>query len=243
MIWVWIAVLAALSVAPLVFFGWRSARIRGRQESAMALHRAQLRELDLDLADGRLIAEEHEAAKLEVQRRLLADAALGDGQAATSGRGTLALVGLLVPAAALILYLRIGQPDFPPPDGAAPAAEAGPSTAQAAKAAKDDALIAQLRARLRLMDPASPRTLEGYEILGRAELTRGHLPEAAEAWKTVLAQKFDPTLAVQTAEVLYEAAQKMTPEALAMFKRALAEAPADAPWRPMAQKRIAEAGG
>ena len=67
MIWVWIAVLAALSVAPLVFFGWRSARIRGRQESAMALHRAQLRELDLDLADGRLIAEEHEAAKLEVQ--------------------------------------------------------------------------------------------------------------------------------------------------------------------------------
>ena len=105
------------------------------------------------------------------------------------------------------------------------------------------AALALLRARLRLMDPTSPRTMEGYEILGRAELTRGHLPEAAEAWKTVLAQKFDPTLAVQTAEGMYEAAQKMTPEALAMFKRALAEAPADAPWRPMARKRIAEAGG
>ena len=243
MIWVWIAVIVVLSLAPLAFFGWRGARIRGRQETAMALHRAQLRELDLDLADGRLIAEEHEAAKLEVQRRLLADAALGDGQAGSSGRGVLALVGVLVPAVALILYLRIGQPDFPPPDGAAPAGEAAMSPAEAAKAAKDDALIGQLRARLRLMDPNSPRTMEGYEILGRAELQRGHLPEAAEAWKTVLAQKFDPTLAVQTAEVMYEAAQKMTPEALAMFKRALAEAPADAPWRPMAQKRIAEAGG
>lgn len=243
MIWVWIAAIVVLSLAPLAFFGWRSARIRGRQETAMALHRAQLRELDLDLADGRLIAEEHEAAKLEVQRRLLADAALGEGQAGSSGRGVLALVGVLVPAVALILYLRIGQPGFPPPDGTAPAGEAAMSPAEAAKAAKDDALIGQLRARLRLMDPNSPRTMEGYEILGRAELTRGHLPEAAEAWKTVLAQKFDPTLAVQTAEVMYEAAQKMTPEALAMFKRALAEAPADAPWRPMARKRIAEAGG
>jgi cytochrome c-type biogenesis protein CcmH len=243
MIWLWIAVLAALSVAPLVFFGWRGGRLRGRQETAMALHRAQLRELDLDLADGRLIAEEHGAAKLEVQRRLLADAALADGKGSASGLGTLVLVGLLVPAAALVLYLRLGHPDFPPPDGAAPAGETAAAAADAAKAAKDDALIGQLRARLRLMDPHADRTLEGYEILGRAELTRGRLPEAAEAWKIVLAQKFDPTLAVQTAEVMYEAANKMTPEALAMFKRALAEAPADAPWRPMAQKRIAAAGG
>jgi cytochrome c-type biogenesis protein CcmH len=243
MIWVWIAVLVALSLAPLGFFGWRSGRIRGRQETAMALHRAQLRELDLDLADGRLIAEEHAAAKLEVQRRLLADAALADRQGAASGPGTLALVGLLVPAAALVLYLRLGRPDFPPSDGGGAAGEVAPSPAEAAKAAKDDALIAQLRARLRLMDPHAARTLEGYEILGRAELTRGRLPEAAEAWKIVLADKFDPTLAVQTAEVLTEAANKITPEALALFKRALAEAPADAPWRPMAQKRIAEAGG
>ncbi|MEJ0048079.1 MAG: c-type cytochrome biogenesis protein CcmI [Rhodospirillales bacterium] len=243
MIWLWIAVLAALAVAPLVYLGWRGARIRGRQEAAMALHRAQLRELDLDLADGRLVAEEHAAAKLEVQRRLLADAALADGKGAASGPGTLVLVGLLVPMAALILYLRIGHPDFPPRGDATSPSEAASSASDAAKAAKDDALIEQLRARLRLMDPHAPRTLEGYEILGRAELTRGRLPEAAEAWKTVLADRFDATLAVQTAEVLTEAAGKITPEALALFKRALAEAPADAPWRPMAQKRIAEAGG
>jgi cytochrome c-type biogenesis protein CcmH len=93
------------------------------------------------------------------------------------------------------------------------------------------------------MDPHSERTLQGYQILGQAELSRGHLPEAAAAWKHVLAVKFDPMLAAETAEVLTETAGQTTPEALGLFKRALAEAPADAPWRPMAEKRVSEAGG
>jgi cytochrome c-type biogenesis protein CcmH len=240
MIWVWIALMAVLALAPVIFLGWRGARVRGRQQAAMALHRAQLVELDRDLADGRLVAEEHVAAKLEVQRRLLADAALAERVGSPSGPVALITVAVLVPVVALGLYLNIGHPEFPPRDASIPAAA---SPVDAAKAAKDDALIGQLRARLRLMDPHADRTLEGYEILGRAELSRGRLPEAAEAWKRVLAERFDATLAVQTAEVLTEAAGKVTPESLVLFKRALAEAPADAPWRPMAQKRIAQAGG
>ena len=35
--------------------------------------------------------------------------------------------------------------------------------------------------------------------------------------------------------------EKLTEEAVALFRRALAEAPADAPWRPMAEKRLSEA--
>ena len=237
MIFAWIALIALLALAPVWVFGRPSARVRGRQEAAISLHRAQLQELDRDLADGRLVAEEHASAKLEVQRRLLADAALAEGAASRSGALPLVLVALLVPAVALGLYLKIGHPEFPPQDNVAPPPI---SAAEAEKAAKDDALIATLRARLRLMNPHTDQTLEGYELLGRAELSRGHLPEAADAWKTVLVDRFDPTLAVQTAEVMYEAAGRMTPEALAMFKRALAEAPADAPWRPMAEKRIKE---
>ena len=76
MIWVFIFLLALLTVAPLVLYAWRGGRLRSRQYAAIALHRAQLQELDQELADGRLMAEEHAAAKLEVQRRLLADAAL-----------------------------------------------------------------------------------------------------------------------------------------------------------------------
>jgi cytochrome c-type biogenesis protein CcmH len=244
MIWVFIVLLALLTVAPVGFYAWRGGRLRSRQYASIALHRAQLQELDQELADGRLMTEEHAAAKLEVQRRLLADAAVTESVGRPAGPGSILLTVALVPAVALVLYLSIGHPDFPPKDSASGApGQAMASPAAAAQAAKDDAMIGQLRARLEVMDPHAPRTLQGYQILGQAELSRGHLPEAAAAWKKVLADKFDPTLAAETAEVITETNGAITPEALGLFKRALAEAPADAPWRPMAQKRVAEAGG
>ena len=237
MIWLCFAALALLTLVPAWVFVRGGIMVRGRQEAAMALHRAQLQELDRDLADGRLVAEEHASAKLEVQRRLLADAALAEGTGAPAGTLALVLAGAAVPVLALLLYLRIGHPEFPPHMGDG---SASMTAAEAKKAADDDALIGTLRARLRMMNPHADQTLDGYNLLGRAELSRGHLPEAADAWKIVLADRFDPTLAVQTAEVLYEAAGHMTPESLRLFKRALAEAPADAPWRPMAEKRLAQ---
>jgi cytochrome c-type biogenesis protein CcmH len=243
MIWVLMFLLALLTVAPLGLYAWRGARLRSRQYASIALHRAQLRELDQELADGRLMVEEHAAAKLEVQRRLLSDAALTETVGKPAGTSSIVLTAVLVPAVALLLYLRLGQPEFPPKDAPAAGPDQTAQVEDPAKAAKDEAIIGQLRARLEVMDPHAPRTVEGYQILGQAELSRGHLAEAGDAWKHVLAEKFDPTLAAETGEVLTEAAGgKITPEALALFKRALAEAPADAPWRPMAEKRVMEAG-
>ena len=242
MIWVFIVVLAGLALAPLGFYAWGGGRLRSRQYAAIALHRAQLAELDRDLAEGRLLSEEHAAAQLEVQRRLLADAALTESVGRPAGNGALILTAALVPAAALLLYLRIGHPEFPPRDAAMDAHPAM-TPAEAERAAKDDALIGQLRAKLAVMDPHNENTLAGYTILGNAELKRGHLPEAAAAWKQFLAQRFDPTLAMETGEVLSEAAGQITPEAMALLKRALAEAPPDAPWRTMVKKQIAQAGG
>jgi cytochrome c-type biogenesis protein CcmH len=89
------------------------------------------------------------------------------------------------------------------------------------------------------MDPKDATTRQGYVLLGNAEASRGNMPEAAAAWGTALAAHFDPTLAVETAEAMTEAAGHVTDESAALFRRALAEAPADAPWRPMAEKRIA----
>jgi cytochrome c-type biogenesis protein CcmH len=243
MIWVLFAVLALLTVAPLGLYAWRGGRLRSRQYAAIALHRAQLQELDQELADGRLLAEEHTAAKLEVQRRLLADASLTESVGKPVGTLSIVATALLVPGVALVLYMQIGHPDFPPKDNAIPTAAQAGAPEDPAAAAKDAAMIDQLRARLEVMDPHSERTLQGYQILGQAELSRGHLPEAAAAWKHVRAVKFDPMLAAETAEVLTETAGQTTPEALGLFKRALAEAPADAPWRPMAEKRVSEAGG
>ena len=243
MIWFAALALAALTLAPLALFTWRGGRLRGRQEAAIALHRAQLAELDRDLAEGRLLTAEHEAAKLEVQRRLLADAALPDAAGRGAGRGFVQATAVLIPLAAVGLYLTSGHPGFPPADTAAPSRSAMPSAGDAARRAQDEALIAQLRNKLAVMDPHAAQTIKGYEVLGNAELSAGHLPEAAAAWQHVLNDRFDPTLAAETAEVMTEAADHVTMQALSLFKRALAQAPADAPWRPMAERRVAEAGG
>jgi cytochrome c-type biogenesis protein CcmH len=239
-IWLCLALLALFAIAPACAFALRAGRARGRQEAALALHRAQLRELDRDLDEGRLLAPEHEAAKLEVQRRLLADAALADPAAARTGFAAIGVTCVLIPSAALALYLSVGHPNFPADENGAPQAMLSP--AQAATLQKDEAEIAQLSDRLRTMDQHAPKTLEGYEILGRAELSIGHLPQAADAWQHVLADRFDPTMAAETAEILTEVAGKVTPQSLDLFRRALAAAPPDAPWRPMAEKRIAEGG-
>ena len=66
------------------------------------------------------------------------------------------------------------------------------------------------------------------------------LQEAADAWRTALATRFDPTIAAEAAEAITETQGRVTEEAATLFRHALAESPADAPWRPMAQKRLSE---
>ncbi len=234
MIWLAIALLAAISLAPLAFSLRRATVAHGRQAAAIALHRAQLAELDRDLADGRIAATEHANAVLEVQRRLLAAAENAEPRTQTGTRSPVLFALLLVPLGAFALYLVGGEPELP----AAPLADRIVAAQQ--RAAHDAALIAQLRQRLELLDPHSEQARQGYVLLGNAEASRGELGAAADAWRTALASRFDPTLAAETAEAIAEAQGRVTQEAATLFRRALAESPADAPWRPMAQKRLSE---
>ncbi|MBW4091957.1 MAG: c-type cytochrome biogenesis protein CcmI [Proteobacteria bacterium] len=232
MIWLAIAGLAALALAPLGFALASTTRARGRQDAALALHRAQLVELDRDLAEQRIGAPEHAAALLEVQRRMLAEAGRVDPEPVAAGRSPLWAALLLVPVAALALYLVGGSPDLP----AAPLA--GRIAAAEARARKEMALIAELKTALTRIDPASPKARAGYLLLGSAEARLGNMPEAAAAWQKALADRFDPTLAAETAEALTEASGHVTPEAEILFRRALAAAPPSAPWRGMVERRL-----
>lgn len=244
MFWIALCAVALLALAPFAFTAWRGGRLRSRQYAAIALHRAQLAELDRDLAQGRILQAEHAGAQLEIQRRLLADSALTESVGNPVGTPTLVLIGAAVPALALGLYLSVGQPHFPPPD--APAAQAGAAPEAVAKQAeaqaKDDALLAQLRARLAVMDPKAENTQAGYMLLGNAELRRGHMAQAVAAWKMFLAQRFDAQLAVETGEAITQLNGHVTPEAKSLFQQALKTAPPDAPWRELAIRRIIQAG-
>jgi cytochrome c-type biogenesis protein CcmH len=237
--------LVLVCLAPLALGLWRGRVGRDRREAALALHRAQLAELDRDLADGRLAPSEHAAAQLEVQRRLLAAAELAPQAvevAPRAGRRALALaVPFVVPILAAALYLIHGQPGMP----AMPLAMRikAEQAARTADAAKLEMLIATLRRQLPTLDPHSEKARQGYVLLGNVEESRGNLDAAAEAWRKALDIRFDPGLAAMAAEARTLVDGGMVDaDSAHLFARALAEGPKDAPWRETALQRLAQTG-
>lgn len=232
MIWMALFALTAVAMAPFAWSLRHGAPMRDRRAAALALHRAQLSELAREHAEGRLGGAEYDQAVLEVQRRLLAADATRDGGTEQPVRFPLAVLFPLIPLVAMVLYMVGGVPGMP----AQPLAERREAAAK--QAAEEDALIVELRRRLASVDPHSAQGRQGFIVLGNAEIRRGHAKAGADAWRTALAVAFDPTLAAMTGAAIAEAEGKVTPEAAALFRRALAEAPADAPWRPMVEKRL-----
>lgn len=237
MIWLALLCLALLALAPLALTLGFSRRARGRREAALALHRAQLAELDRDRDEGRIGPAEHAAAVLEVQRRLLAAAANEEGAGTASGRGPIVATLVLVPLAAFALYVAGGSPGLP----AAPLAE---RMARSEQRAREEAqLIDELRLRIAQLDPHSEQARQGYVLLGNVEASRDNYAAAAAAWRNALDARFDPALAVEAAEAASRAEGGVSPASAALFRRALEAAPADAPWRQMVERRLAEARG
>ena len=136
----WIA-MAALTAAALVLMLVPLMR-RGRTADAargtydLAVYRDQLAEVDGDLERGVLTPEQAEAARLEIQRRMLAAAPAEDDGEAGKATGAAAaarpanivaavIIGVTVPAGAIALYLGLGRwppahpRPAPPPDSRA----------------------------------------------------------------------------------------------------------------------------
>ena len=223
--------LAVLALVPLIIALCRVRAPRGRQASALALHRAQLEELDRELEAGRLGVAEHAGATLEVQRRLLAVAETRDETVKAASKGPLILACILVPLAAEGLYLLGGHPELP-------SGVQDRNTTTEQDTAEAEKLISTLRARLGELDPTTEIASQGYVLLGNAEAGRGHIGEAAAAWRTALQGGFNPALAAQAADAQLKADGVMTPETRALFERALAEAPPDAPWKGIVKQKL-----
>jgi len=232
-IWLAILALAVIAMAPLAFGLRRTITARGRREAALALHRAQLVELDRDLAEGRIAAPEHVTGVLEVQRRILAVAEDREAPTAPAARGPLVVALVMIPVVAFALYIVGGVPWLPS------VGDDPRIVAMREQARQEAALIPILREKLATLDQHSEQARQGYVLLGGAEARQRDMTAAAESWRTALGIRFDPTLAVETAEAITESQGRVTDEAAGLFRRALAEAPPDAPWRPMAEKRLA----
>ncbi len=227
-LWLAIGGLLGVVLAPLVLALRRPlpAETRGH---AQGFYIAELAELDRERQQGLISPAEHESARLEVARRLLAAAGRAPAVPAPAlHRWPILAAAALTSLAAILLYLRVGSPGLP----AAPIA---------ARIADARALIARLHAEMSAL-VGDPTPLWRADImLGSAEGDRQNWLAAATAWKAALAIHFDATLAAQTAEAETRAHGRVTPDAATLYRRALAAAPADAPWRAAAEMRLKEA--
>ncbi|MGC9268794.1 c-type cytochrome biogenesis protein CcmI [Acidiphilium sp.] len=235
MIWLWMALLSLLAISPVVVVWFRRGSIRYRRDTAVALHRAQLEEIERDRADGRLPESEFQGARLEVQRRLLVADTIPEPEANRSARGLLIATLVIIPIAALALFVPFGMPFIP----SEPHSVVMRAVSEAR--AKDDALIAKLEQKLAEIPPNTEQARQGYLLLGQALVSQHKLAAAAKAWTVALNMKFNATLAAETAEAETEAAGHVTPNAANLFHQALDKAPANAPWRPLAEQRLREA--
>jgi len=146
-------------------------RIRfSRNATNLAIYRDQMRELDADLAAGKLAPAEHGKARAELEARLLedVDAAGAEARAPRGGRRSAVAVGVAVPLAALAIYFAVGAPDaLAPRPGQPPMA-----------AHEFEGMVNKLAARLR----ENPEDAEGWAMLGRSYAVLGRFPEAVDAY-------------------------------------------------------------
>jgi len=233
-IWLLLLLLAAAALAPLALSLLRPAQARGRREADRALYRAQLAELARERDAGRLDEASHRAAMVEVQRRLLgAPAEEEDAPApARAARAPAALTAalFLVPALAFAFYLWRGAPDVP----------SAPYALRAEAAARQEALLTTLRERIAQLDQRSEQARQGYVLLGGAELSRGNMAAAADAWRRALEARFETGLASDLAEVELDRGE--TDAASRLIARALREAPGNPRLRFLAGLAEARAG-
>lgn len=194
--------LALLLMLPLFFSFWSLDKLRGRRETALAIHLAQLDELARDLRDSRIDAQEYAGARLEIERRLLNADGMTETPAAGNARSLLVITSIAIPIMAFLLYLPGSTPSIPSEPHAAWVLR------QQAQHQKAQILIAALQAKLTTLDPRSAAASEGQAYL---------------------------------AEALAEDAGQLTPQAIALFKQSIGNAPADAPWRQLDEQRLAEA--
>ncbi len=229
MIFVLIALLALLVLVPVLLVLRRQVESRGVRDLAMDLHKTQLRELDRDLAEGRIMPAEHATATLEVQRRLLAAATAVETAPRTGARWPVIATVVLVPLVAAGLYaVSDSKPMMPSMSGGS----------DIARANEEQQLIEGLKSQLAVMDPNTDKARQGFALLGTVEEQRGNDAGAAAAFRMALQGKFDPTIAARAADASVRAEGGLTESSAALFRRALAAAPPDAPWRDYVEQRL-----
>ena len=235
------ALLTALAVAAVLIPVLRRRR-RGpaRADYDLAVYRDQLRELESDRSRGLVSEEQVDAARTEIERRMLRAARARDASEAEEGRApdapdpesaparrppvprraaALAL-GLGVPALAAGVYASLGAPGLPD----RPFAEVERPAVQVVDTALSEP-VERLAARLE----SDPDDLEGWLLLGRSYVVLQRYADAVGALGRAAALSGgDPDVLSMLGEAIVWANDgAVTPEAARAFERVLQDRPDD----------------
>lgn len=219
--WPAAAGLAALAGLLILWFGAAAARraAAADEDPARAVYRRQIDDLDDLVERGLLQPDEHEAARAEAARRLLAEPSRRGAETAGRRLWSLAAAGAAA-LGAVGLYVWLGSPGMADQPFKARMAQWRAEAVTAPAKLRPDELAAMLRDVVKA-HPDDPRPLE---MLGRVERQIGDAPAAARDFDH--AARLDPNnadLQVALGLALAEAAgAKGTPEAEAALRRAVA---------------------
>lgn len=227
-------ILMALALAFVLWPLTRQRKAEGAMphlQSSLLIHRDQLKQLQADRDTGTLSAEEFESEQAELGKRVIEDAlaALEDTapvDVKASGRWAAITIAVVLPAAAIGLYLKLGSPaaiapDVPPISAAAPA-EASPHGLSFEEIGTSAEVLA---ARLR----DNPGDGEGWATLARSYNVLGRFKEAADAYaKAVSLLPGDAQLLADYADALaMSQGQKLDGKPLEIIGQALKVDPAN----------------
>ncbi len=205
-------------VGPLWIHGRRSAV---RADYDLEVYRQQLDEVGAEEARGALTAEEAEAARTAIKRRMLrAGGEAAEPAAGPSGRPlvTALVLSIVVPVAAFGLYFWAGgRPGLPDQ----PLAERQDAIKQVAAARKEQQEVAQLAMKLRTRLQNNPGDVRGWLMLGRTYQTMQRFDDAADAYRAAAsASPEDPNIWLSLGEAMTFAAQgTVTPKARTVFEK------------------------
>lgn len=188
--WILTAALTVLALAHVLPVLLRPRRTQAPADAAawrastLAILREQAAQLDAELAAGSLDAEQHRAAREDIERRVLDEA---DQASPAATRTALAsttterpwksawLLGLGVPLLVATVYSRVGSPqaiDAPP---APPVASLGADNVS-------DAEVEELIKKLATAMAQKPDDLAGWTLLARTYAVLQRFPEASKAY-------------------------------------------------------------
>ncbi|MBB3176872.1 c-type cytochrome biogenesis protein CcmI [Variovorax sp. Sphag1AA] len=197
--WLLAAALIAFTMAGLLRPLLRAGRAPQQPQSdgTADLYRGQLDELEADVRAGVLAPEHRGQARDEVGRRLLDDAGSLDAAASAPNRPSPLLAAALLallPSAAIVLYLHLGNPI-----ALWEASDPGHGHDGAPSAAQIEGMVNQLAQRLR----SEPDDLEGWVMLARSYAALERPGDAAMAYaKAVALAPDEASLRADYADVL-----------------------------------------